>query len=56
MVAQAWPLQLIDILTDEETDLISEPKGDITFKTYPQLMDILTEEEAEISIQNQKQT
>ena len=55
-MAEAWPFQLIDILTDEETDLNPEPKADITFKTYPQLMDILTEAETEISVQNQKQT
>lgn len=56
MVAEAWPMQLIDILADEETDLNPEPKTDLTFKTCPQLMDIMTEEETEISIQNQKQT
>lgn len=56
MVAEAWSMQLIDVLADEETDLNPEPKTDLTFKTCPQLMDIMTEEETEISIQNQKQT
>lgn len=56
MVAEAQPIQLFDILTDEETEINPEPKADLTFKTYPQFMDILTEKKAEISIQNQKQT